>query len=476
MDDKKGNILVVDDEEVIREMLKTLLEREGYSVSTAENGAEAIDQIRKNFFNAAILDIKLTDMSGMEVMHLIRERYPEACVLMITAYATTETAIKSLEEGVYDYIVKPFDVNRLKLVIKRGLEKQRLALENKQLLESLQEEKLRLESVLEIGKMMSAILNVDELVDFIVKKATEVLKAEKGSVMLVEKQSGNLAISGAKGLSEEIIRSAQLKMGEKIAGWVAERGEALLIKDIETDVRTKRKKRTHYTSKSFLSIPLKHKNKVQGVVNIADKKQTSVNIFNEDDLKFLSIIVNQAAVAMENARLYEEVSNLAITDALTNLFNHRYFQEYLTKEINRARRYQRPLTLVMFDIDNFKSYNDKYGHLMGDALLKEIARILKNNAREVDIVCRYGGEEFMIILPETEAQGAMAIAEKVRKSVESFSQTDRNIIALGKLTISGGVTAYEEKLTKEQLIQRADEALYQAKKEGKNKICVYKVT
>ena len=123
---KKAEILIVDDEEVIREMLKTLLQREGYSVNTAENGAAGIDQIRKKFFNIAIVDIKLTDMSGMEVMHKIREVHPETIVLMVTAFATTETAIKALEAGVYDYIIKPFDVNRIKLIIKRGVEEQRL--------------------------------------------------------------------------------------------------------------------------------------------------------------------------------------------------------------------------------------------------------------------------------------------------------------------------------------------------------------
>jgi diguanylate cyclase (GGDEF)-like protein len=469
---KKAEILIVDDEEVIREMLKTLLQREGYSVSTAENGAAGIDQIRKKFFNIAIVDIKLTDMSGMEVMHKIREVHPETIVLMVTAFATTETAIKALEAGVYDYIIKPFDVNRIKLIIKRGVEEQRLSIENRELLASLKIEKDKLESVLEIGKMMSSILNLGELINFIVTKTTEVLKAQKGSLMLLDEATGNLIIRGAIGLSNDILNSAPVKIGDKIAGWVAKRGEPLLVENIETDPRTKRENRPHYIGKSFISIPLIHKDKIHGVLNITDK-DSDTGIFSIDDLNYISIIINQAAIAIENARLYEEVTKLAITDALTGLFNHRYFQEYLLNEMNRAKRYGRPLSLVMFDIDNFKKYNDQYGHLTGDSILRNIGTILKNNAREVDIVCRYGGEEFMMILPETDAAGATAIADKIRETISSCNQRDEALVNVGPITVSGGIAQYEKKFGKEQFIQYTDQAMYQAKKDGKNKICVW---
>lgn len=470
--DRAAEILIVDDEKVIREMFKTLLETEGYKVTTAGNGATALDLIQKRFFNIAIVDIKLNDMSGMEVMQRLRQTHPETVVLLVTAFASTDTAIKALEAGVYDYVIKPFDMNRIKMIIKRGLEEQRLGLENKQLLSSLKVEKDKLESVLEISKMMSSILNLSELIDFIVKKTTEVLKAEKGSLMLVDEQTGHLIVKGAIGLAREHIGSTQLKLGDKIAGWVAKRGEAMLVENIETDERTKRASRPHYRGKSFVSLPLIHKDKICGVLNVADKEGSSV--FTEDDLKYISIIINQAAIAIENAKLYQEVKNLAITDGLTNLFNHRYFKELIVKEINRAKRYGRPLSLVMFDIDDFKTYNDCYGHLMGDHILRTIGTILKNNAREVDIVCRYGGEEFMMILPETDVNGAMAIADKIRETISAGIAQDKNFKQLDKhITVSGGIAQYERKMTKEQLVQKTDQALYQAKREGKNRICVW---
>ncbi|MDD5491507.1 MAG: diguanylate cyclase [bacterium] len=469
----KPELLIVDDEKVIREMLEALLVREGYNVTTAENGAAGIDQIQKKFFNIAIVDIKLTDMSGMEVMKHVREAHPETVVLMVTAFATTETAIKALEAGVYDYIIKPFDINRIKMIIKRGLEEQRLTLENKELLSSLKIEKDKLESVLEIGKMMSSILDLRELIDFIVKKSTEVLKAEKGSLMLLDEATGQLIINGAIGLSEEVINKTKMKIGDKIAGFVIKYGEAMLVENIETDERTKRESRPHYLGKSFISVPLIHKDKIHGVLSVTDKKDDGLKIFTEDDLNYLSIIINYAAVAIENARLYEEVKNLAITDALTGLFNHRYFQEQLAKEINRAKRYGRPLSLVMFDIDNFKSYNDRFGHLTGDVILRHISATIKSNAREVDIVCRYGGEEFVMILPETEAVGGMSIADKIREAVEISTRQEEYFKGIGQVTISGGIAQFAKKYLKEDFIQKTDEAMYQAKKEGKNRICIW---
>ena len=125
------------------------------------------------------------------------------------------------------------------------------------------------------------------------------------------------------------------------------------------------------------------------------------------------------------------------------------------------------------EVDNFKKYNDQYGHLTGDSILRNIGTILKSNAREVDIVCRYGGEEFMMILPETDAAGATAIADKIRETISSCNQREESLVNVGPITVSGGIAQYEKKFGKEQFIQYTDQALYQAKKEGKNKICVW---
>ncbi len=325
--------------------------------------------------------------------------------------------------------------------------------------------------------MMSAILNLDELVDFIIEKATEVMEAEKGSLMLLDEESGELKIKGARGLKAEIIENTKIKLGQMIAGKVAQEGQPMLVEDIEKDKRfVGRKVRSHYKSKSFISMPLKKEKKVSGVINLSDKIGRSP-VFTESDLRFLSILIQQSATSIENAKLYQEITSLAITDALTGLYNHRYFQERLSEEINRVERYGHPLSLIMLDIDFFKRYNDTFGHVMGDTLLSELATIMKKNVRKIDIVSRYGGEEFIIILPETGIDEAEAVAEKIRKSVEDFNFSIEVLKPVDwKLTISAGVAALNKGISKTDFIKFADQAMYSAKGEGKNKVYCYKET
>ncbi len=473
MMEKEVNILLVDDEPIIRDTMTCILQDEGYQVVSAATGAEAIAIGKNSFFNVAIIDLKLPDMNGLEVLHDIRKYNPQICALLITAHPTTDTLISALKAEAYDYIRKPFDINHIKLVIKRGVERQRLFIENEKLLKNLTNEKRKLEAILQVSEMMSSILNLDKLVNFIVVKSMSVLNAKRGSIMLLDGSDKQLFIKGAKGLSDNIVKQTRVKLGERISGWVAQEGKPLLVANVERDLRIQRKNRPQYITKSFLSVPLKIEDKVTGVVNLTDKLATSEGVFTEEDLKFLSIIVQQGAIAIENAKLYKKVSWLAITDALTELFNHRYFQVRLAEEINRARRYVRPLSLIMLDIDYFKNYNDINGHLRGNILLRTIAQILKNNARGVDILSRYGGEEFVIILPETDLADAQAVAEKIRKAVEDTPFEGEDKQPDGKITISGGVSVYRQNISEDQFISRADEALYKAKNLGRNRICVY---
>ncbi|MFH1783657.1 MAG: diguanylate cyclase [bacterium] len=467
------SILIIDDEPIIRDTMACIFTDEGYQVVVASTGTEAIALGKTSFFNVAIIDLKLPDMNGLEVLGAIRQSNPLICALLITSHPTTNTLISAVKAEAYDYIRKPFDINHIKLVVKRGVERQRLFIENEKLLKSLTGEKRKLEAILQVSEMMSSILNLDKLVNFLVVKSMDVLEAKRGSIMLLDSNERHLFIKSAKGLSEHIVKDTKVKLGERISGWVAQEGKPLLVADVEKDLRLQRKNRPQYITKSFLSVPLKLEDKVIGVINLTDKLKSPNGVFTDEDLKFLSIIVQQGAVAIENAKLYKKVSWLAITDALTELFNQRYFQVRLAEEINRARRYVRPLSLIMLDIDYFKNYNDVNGHLKGNILLRGIAQILKNSARGVDILSRYGGEEFVVILPETDLADAQAVAEKIRKAVEDTVFEGEEKQPLGKITISGGVAVYRQNITEDQFIGRADEALYRAKELGRNKICVY---
>ncbi len=178
-------------------------------------------------------------------------------------------------------------------------------------------------------------------------------------------------------------------------------------------------------------------------------------------------------MTLENARLFEETRTLAITDGMTGLYNHRYFLESMGNEFERAKRYKRPLSLLMIDVDFFKNYNDAHGHQKGDEVLKGVAGILKRSVRKSDFVARYGGEEFAVILPETERPMALALAERIRKEVESTGFPGGETQPLGKISISLGAATTDDVTTKgiEELIKTADNRLYQAKEQGRNRVC-----
>lgn len=186
-----------------------------------------------------------------------------------------------------------------------------------------------------------------------------------------------------------------------------------------------------------------------------------------------SILAEQFLIALKRAKLYQKVQELSITDSLTGLFNRRYFLERLEEEIERTKRFGISLSFLMLDIDNFKYYNDNFGHLVGDAILRNIASVIKENTRQIDLVARYGGEEFAILLPETIKTGAYFAAERIRKNLEK--QIIRTYDEELRVTVSIGVSSLpEDANTSLELIERSDIALYEAKRLGKNRVCIYK--
>lgn len=222
----------------------------------------------------------------------------------------------------------------------------------------------------------------------------------------------------------------------------------------------------------FITVPLKAKDRVIGVIladNIFSKKPIT-----RDDLRVLTMFANQAGLAIENSKLYEKTVIKTHTDSLTNLWNHGYFQHILQEEIERSRDENASLSLIMLDIDNFKNYNDTLGHQAGDETLKDIAKIIKDTCRKIDYPCRYGGEEFSIILPKTAKQEANLIAQRLRQAVEEYPFKQEEIQPNKQLTVSIGVASFpEDGNEKPDLISSADKALYIAKDGGRNKVSVY---
>jgi diguanylate cyclase (GGDEF)-like protein len=465
------HILVVEDDKILCQHLKAGLGEEGYQVTIVNKGSDAVEQIKHHYFNVICVDLMLPDILGLDLIRSIGHKYPEICFIISTGNASVSSAIEALKVGAYDYILKPYDIEHLKLVIRRGLEKQSLIMRNRELLERLEKDKTKLEIVMDAYTKMSAIYRIEDLADFVADRAIQIVEAEKSSLLFLDEATDELVLKGSRGISKEKV-PWRVKVGELVSGWVAREGEALLVSDIDADPRFKIfSKGGQYKSKSFISLPLKIDTQVIGVMNVTDKL-SETQIFTETDLRYLSLLAHQTVAQVENIRLCETLGSLAVTDALTGVFNHRYFQEQITVEIMRAERYKHPLSLLILDVDYFKTYNDQFGHLEGDRVLKHIAWVIKENVRQVDIICRYGGDEFVVILPYTDVKGAAAAAEKIRKSVGSLELVSKDVRKKVHLSVSGGLTTFRAGMKKDELVSHADQALYKAKEAGKNMICV----
>jgi diguanylate cyclase (GGDEF)-like protein len=335
----------------------------------------------------------------------------------------------------------------------------------------------KLRTLNEIGRSITAVLDVSRVLELICDLVTKNLFCDLSSVMLVE-PSGDLVMKAARGIPDEVARKIRVKLGQGYAGKVAQSGRPLIVNEGQPKpgdsgerpvINEERQARYH--GGSFAVVPIVLESQVIGVINVTNKRSGAG--LEPDDLGFLETVASYAAVAIENARLHAKAQLLAATDGLTELYNHRHFQERLAEEVERWRRYWvKGVALVMLDLDRFKRFNDMYGHRAGDAVLREAAARVKRQARKVDVCCRYGGEEFAVILPEIDKAGAVTFAERVRDTMSREPFAVRDDIHT-KITVSVGVAACpEDAMDPAELIEAADQALFTSKHAGRDRVTV----
>ena len=294
---------------------------------------------------------------------------------------------------------------------------------------------------------------------------TELLKAERASLMVFDEAANELTLKAAAGMSVPESEVAGVRLGEGIAGSVLESGKAVVDEKMELAGLSPAPAERQYKTESFISFPIVLKERRLGVLNVADKADKG--IFNAIDLGMLELLSAPIADALDRAQL----QRLSITDPLTGLLNRRYLEERLVEELNRSQRYNHAMSFLMIDIDDFKFYNDRNGHLAGDEALRLTARCLKDALRAADVACRYGGEEFCVLLPQTSLAEAGVIAERMRQRVTQMDNSLGKLQPLGTVSVSIGISTYAVNVdTAEKIIEAADRALYKAKVNGKNRI------
>lgn len=333
-------------------------------------------------------------------------------------------------------------------------------------------EQLRLLS--EVVRTANSYLEPDAVIKFIMERIQHLVKGQAWSLLLLDEDSNQLYFKAALGTNSDKLREVRLRVGEGVAGKVAQTGQPMIVDDAPQSpfFNAGVDKLTDFHTQNILAVPLKTRGRVTGVLEILNKRGGGDSRFVEEDLETVMLFLEPAAIALENATLFQKTHELTLMDDLTHLFNTRYLYQALKNETSRARRYGYPIAVLFLDLDGFKAVNDTNGHLVGSTTLKIVAKVLTAGVRSIDIVARYGGDEFTLILPNTDREGAMVVAERLRSSIEEHDyQKDLGVSI--RISASFGISIFPEHgQDPELLIQKADQAMYKVKESTKNAIAV----
>jgi len=463
MAERKFKVLVADDEESLRGIVKEILTDSGYDVDDACDGKEAMELVRKNSYDVVISDIRMPEVSGIELLEMIKKFNPKIEVIMMTSHASVETAIKAIRLGAYDYLTKPFeDLDIITTVINRTVEKLKLEIKIKELLSELSTKNDEIQSLYKHTTELTTTLKLEEILKLSINALSKLSKTSKvifwaytpDEDCMVGRYSTHVDPEKLKDMKHE------LKGSKSITNY---------YQFIDSDVELKKRMGLVDDASRIMLVSLMVGGRFSGVFSVYNDDPNVT--FGKGEKELIKQFIGNVAVQAENAYLHQMLKSMAIRDGLTNLYNHRHFQNALAQELERASRYGKELAVVLFDIDHFKNYNDTQGHPQGDYLLKEIAMIINKNKRGVDLAARYGGEEFVLILVETGRKGGQMLAERLRKAIEDYPFRNREQQPLGKISVSIGYACYpEDGNTREDLIKLADENLYKAKEGGRNRV------
>jgi diguanylate cyclase (GGDEF)-like protein len=343
------------------------------------------------------------------------------------------------------------------------------------LADELESKNRSIRSLHEFLQGVTTSLDSQKVYPSVLAKFSEIMKAGRSSLMVLNEQANELALEAALPALPATAAPVRLKPGEGVAGAVLESGAAMLVHDVDTDGRVPRARRDQYKTKSFISYPITLGPRKIGVINLTDRADGSS--YQPDDIGLLDLIAPHLALIIDRTEWFkkaETYQRMSLTDPLTALPNRRYLEERLFEEVERSKRHSTPLSFMIIDVDRFKSYNDIYGHTNADRVLMKTAQMLRRSIRAIDMAARFAGDEFCILLPETELSDAARIAERLRKAVSQTEYRSEQGELMDRVTISIGVSSFSpSRQSPLSIVETADRALYKAKTRGRNCVAVY---
>ncbi len=321
----------------------------------------------------------------------------------------------------------------------------------------------------EVAKALTSTVDLNEILEKIMKIIAELFKPRDWSLLMLDEDTEELFFAIAVGDVGNKVKDIRLKLGEGIAGWVAQKQESLITEDAYNDPRFAKwvDQLTGFKTKAVVCLPLISKGRTLGVIELFGNEDAK---FSYLDLRLLEALADFIAIAIENSRSVEKIKELTIIDDVTGLYNSRHLHTLLGTEISRSARKKSPFSIVFIDLDYFKNINDNFDHLVGSWLLREVGQLFKQNLRPIDWAIRYGGDEFILLLPDSTKEESVKVTKRLREELNStvfFKKENLNI----SITASFGIATFpDDSRGKEDLLRLADKAMYEVKRTGRNGI------
>jgi diguanylate cyclase (GGDEF)-like protein len=321
----------------------------------------------------------------------------------------------------------------------------------------------------DVAKALTSSLDLDSILQTILDKMAEYFRPDTWSLLMVDEAKNELYFAIAVGSAAEALKNVRLKIGEGIAGHVAKYGEKLIVPDVSADPRFAKRidQTTQWETQSIICVPVKSKLRVQGVIQLVN---VDLEHFGNEESFFLQALCDYAAIAIENARSVEKIQELTITDDCTGLYNARHLYKTLETEVYRSARFGYEFSVLFIDLDHFKSVNDTHGHLIGSKLLAEIGYLIKGQLRLIDFAFRYGGDEFVVLLPQTDKDSAMVVARRLRDSLRASCFCREEGLNLNVRASMGLATYPHDAKTPHDIIRQADGMMYEVKNTTRDNI------
>ena len=321
----------------------------------------------------------------------------------------------------------------------------------------------------DVAKALTSSLNLDSILQTIMEKVAEYFRPDTWSLLMVDEPKDELYFAIAVGDAAEALKTVRLKMGEGIAGWVARHGEPLIVPDVYNDPRFAKRidEMTKWKTRSIVCMPLKSRQRVLGAIQLIN---VGLSEMDESEIFFLNALCDYAAIAIENARAVEKIQELTITDDCTGLYNARHLYKTLEAEVYRSARFNYEFTVLFIDLDRFKQVNDTHGHLVGSKLLAEVGYAIKAHLRLIDYAFRYGGDEFVILLPQTGKESATVVARRLLDFFRTTNFLKDESLNLNIRASFGLATYPDDAKSAHEIIRQADEMMYVVKNTTRDNI------